>query len=217
MTPASSRRRTRSPRSSSPLEVAPGKLRWRCTPDLLGVRSLDEVPPLREIIGQDRALRALEVGLEMKHYGYNIFVTGFPGTGRATTIRRMLAEFEKRNVELTDKCFVHNFRDADTPVMISLPPGMGMAFKKDMATLLQELLKGIPAIFESRRYIEQRKAMLEHFQDRQRTVLKDFERKVKERGFEVIQVQGSGSARPEIAPVIDGTPISVEQLHAKAD
>jgi predicted ATP-dependent protease len=59
--------------------------------------------------------------------------------------------------------------------------------------------------------------MLEHFQDRQRTVLKDFERKVKERGFEVIQVQGSGSARPEIAPVIDGTPISVEQLHAKAD
>lgn len=184
---------------------------------MLNITSMMDVKPLKEIIGQDRALRALEIGLEMKHYGYNIFVTGFPGTGRATTIRRMLSDFEHRTVELTDKCYVHNFRDPDTPVMLALPAGHGLLFKKDMGNFLNELLKGVPAIFESRRYVEQRKTMLEHFQDRQRIVLKDFEKKVKEKGFEVVQIQGGAGTRPEIAPVIEGTPVSIEQLHAKAD
>ncbi len=216
------KRRTTTPgtakrRAHQTLEVPVDKLRWHCTPAVLGITSMEDAKPLTETIGQGRALRALEIGLEMKHYGYNIFVTGFPGTGRATTIRRMLSEFENRQVELTDKCYVHNFRDADTPQMLSFPAGQGVAFKREMANFLGELQKGVPAIFESRRYIEQRKAMLEHFQDRQRTVLKDFEKKVKDRGFEVVQVQGGGGTRPEIAPVVDGTPISIEQLHAKAD
>ncbi len=184
---------------------------------MLGISDIRDVQPLKEIIGQDRALRALQVGLEMKHYGYNIFVTGLPGTGRATTIRRLLHEFENRKAELTDTCYVYNFRDPDTPMKLTLPPGQGMAFKKDMENFLTELQKGIPAVFESRRYTEQRKATLEHFQDRQRSVLKDFEKRVKEKGFEVVQVQGASSSRPEIAPVIDGAPMSIEQLHAKVD
>jgi ATP-dependent Lon protease len=65
--------------------------------------------------------------------------------------------------------------------------------------------------------VEQRKTILEHFQDRQRSVLKDFERKVKERGFEVVQVQGGPANRPEIAPLIDGAPVSIEQIHARVD
>ncbi len=213
-----SRKRRGAPRlSPGTEELAPEALRWRCTPDMLGISDIRDVQPLKEIIGQDRALRALQVGLEMKHYGYNIFVTGLPGTGRATTIRRLLHEFENRTAELSDTCYVYNFRDPDTPMKLTLPPGQGMAFKKDMENFLTELQKGIPAVFESRRYTEQRKATLEHFQDRQRSVLKDFEKRVKEKGFEVVQVQGASSSRPEIAPVIDGAPVSIEQLHAKVD
>ena len=212
-----SRTSSTAPRFVQQHELPVESLRWSCTPEMLGITSMLDVKPLKEIIGQDRALRALEIGLEMKHYGYNIFVTGLPGTGRATTIRRMLADFEHRAVELTDKCYVHNFRDPDTPVMLTLAVGQGTSFKKDMGVFLNELLKGVPAIFESRRYVEQRKAMLEHFQDRQRIVLKDFEKKVKEKGFEVVQIQGGAGNRPEIAPVIEGTPISIDQLHAKAD
>jgi lon-related putative ATP-dependent protease len=200
-----------------PKEIPVERLRWRCTPDTLGISSIEEALPLNEIIGQDRALRALHVGLEMKHYGYNIFVTGLPGTGRMTTITRMLHEFESRPAQLTDKCYVYNFRDPDAPMMLTLPAGQGMTFKKDMEGLLNELLKGIPGVFESRRYIEQRKGLLEHFQDRQRSVLKDFERKVKDRGFEVVQVQGGAGNRPEIAPLVDGAPASIEQLRAKVD
>jgi ATP-dependent Lon protease len=178
---------------------------------------MEHVKPLKEIIGQDRALRALQLGLEMQHRGYNIFATGLPGTGKTTTIRRMLHDFEAQPAELTDKVYVHNFKDPDAPMIITLPAGKGLQLKKDMENVVAELLKGVPAVFESRRYLEQRKSLLEHFQDRQRSVLKDFEKRVKERGFEVVQVQGGTSSRPEIAPVMDGNPVSIEQIHAKAD
>jgi len=204
-------------RTKHPSEVSIKALRWTCKPSQLGISTMESVEPLKEIIGQDRALRALKVGLEMKHEGYNIFVTGQPGTGRTTTITRMLRDYANRPATLMDKCYVYNFRDPDSPTMISLPAGQGITFKKDVETFLSELLKGIPAVFESRRYIEQRKSLLEHFQDRQRTILKDFEKKVKEKGFEVVQVQGGASARPEIAFVLDGAPVGMENLMARAD
>jgi lon-related putative ATP-dependent protease len=199
------------------LEVTPEALRWTCKPSQLGIRSTENVKPLDTIIGQDRAVRALKVGLEMKHEGYNIFATGVPGTGRTTTITRMLREYAARPATLLDKCYVYNFRDPDSPTMLSFPAGQGLAFKKDMDTFLAELQKGIPGVFESRRYVEQRKSLLEHFQDRQRTILKDFEKKVKEKGFEVVQVQGAANARPEIAFVLDGNPVGMENMIAKAD
>ena len=201
----------------NPLEVTPQSLRWTCKPSQLGISSMENVEPLDRIIGQDRAVRALKIGLEMKHEGYNIFATGLPGTGRTTTITRMLREYATRPAKLLDKCYVYNFRDPDSPTMLSLPAGQGLAFKKDMETFLSELQKGIPAVFESRRYVEQRKSLLEHFQDRQRTILKDFEKKVKEKGFEVVQVQGAANARPEIAFLLDGNPVGMENLIAKAD
>ncbi|MBK7259992.1 MAG: AAA family ATPase [Ignavibacteriae bacterium] len=204
-------------RTRHPLELPASSLRWRCTTAAIGVEKVDDVTPLHDIIGQDRALQALALGLDIKHNGYNVFVTGFSGTGRTTTIRRLLKEIEQRPAELTDKCYVHNFRDPDSPVLITLPAGKGRDFKKDMSTMLTELTKAIPSVFESRRYAEQRKSTLEHFQNRQRSVLRDFEKKVKERGFEVVQMQAGGGNRPEIAPLIDGAPSSMDQLAARVE
>ncbi|MFN0158089.1 MAG: AAA family ATPase [Bacteroidota bacterium] len=217
---SSIRKSTTKKSSASPTtasELKPEQLRWSCVPESLGIRNLESVKPSKEVIGQDRALRALRVGLEMMHNGYNIFVTGRSGTGRTTTIKKLLHEYEHRTTELTDKCYVHNFRDADAPLMIALHAGKGLEFKKDMSSLLAELQKAIPAAFESRRYQEQRKVLLEHFQNRQRSVLKDFEKKVKEKGFEVVQVQTGPGMRPEIAPLVDGNPMSVDGLQAKVD
>lgn len=198
-------------------EILPKFLRWECKQDTLGITAIEDATFVKDIIGQDRALRALRVGLEMTHAGYNVFATGLSGTGRTTTIKRLLREYEGGPAELTDKCYVHNFHDPDSPMLIVLPAGQGLAFKKDMETFLNELQKGIPAAFESRRYQEQRKSLLEHFQDRQRSVLKDFEKRVKERGFEVVQVQAGSSMRPEIVPVVGGNPVNMEQLQAKVD
>ncbi len=204
-------------RRRHPLELPATSLRWHCEPSSLGVNRIEEVTPLHEIIGQDRALRALSLGLDMKHAGYNVFVTGNAGTGRTTAIKQLLQGFSEQPANLTDKCYVHNFRDPDSPVMIALPAGQGTAFKKDMTAFLAEIQKAIPAVFESRRYADQRKSTLGHFQDRQRTILREFEKRVREQGFEVVQIQGGSGTRPEIVPVIDGNPATLEQFHARID
>jgi lon-related putative ATP-dependent protease len=193
-------------------EVPVKQLRWRCDPDQLGVATTDDAKPINEIIGQDRALRALRLGLEMKHPGYNVFVTGFSGTGRMTTIKRLLADVGQTSVALRDRCYVNNFRNPDQPILITLKAGEGCALRDDMAALIQDLIKNIPSAFERKRFKEERKRLMELFQERQQSVLKDFERRVREKGFEVTQVQVGQSMRPDISPIVNNQPVTFDQM-----
>jgi ATP-dependent Lon protease len=194
--------------------VSPEQLRWQCDPSRLGVKSTDDVSASTEIIGQERAVRALQVGLEMKHQGYNIFVTGLSGTGRTTTVRRLLEERKTDGSDLKDHCFVFNFKQPDMPISISLPAGQGRSLKEDMENFIRGLLADIPAIYESQRYQDARKSVLEHFQDRQKTVLQDFEKKVKENGFDLVQVQVGNIMRPDVVPVVGGNAVNLDQVEA---
>ena len=47
-------------------------LRCDCNPDEFDFECTSELSPLVEIIGQDRALRAIEFGVGMKSHGYKI-------------------------------------------------------------------------------------------------------------------------------------------------
>ena len=158
------------PTSRPVREIPLNELRWNCDPDSLGIRTTDDVRPTKEIIGQERALKALRLGLEMKHPGYNVFVTGFSGTGRMTTIKRMLSELQERSSTLFDRCYVHNFRNPDQPMLLTLPAGDGAAFRQAMRDLIGDLLKNIPAAFERKRYKDERKKTMELFQARQQSV-----------------------------------------------
>ncbi|HTP13998.1 MAG TPA: ATP-binding protein [Bacteroidota bacterium] len=192
--------------------VKPELLRWQCDPKSLKIKTTDEIVPSRDIIGQERALRALRVGLEMEHFGYNIFVTGLSGTGRTTTIKRMLKDFEKKPTDLFDHCYVNNFKDPDSPLAITLPAGQGRALKQDMENFVKDLLRDIPAVYESRRFQQERKTVMQHFQDRQKIVLQDFEKRVKERGFDLVQVQVGNMTRPDIVPVVNNNPTNFDQI-----
>jgi len=138
----------------------------------------------------------------MNHFGYNIFVTGISGTGRTTTIKRLLKTFEGEQDGLRDHCYVYNFKHPDLPVAISLPAGQGKSLKDDMANLVRDLQRDLPALYESHRFQQARKEVVSHFQERQRSVLLDFEKKVKEKGFELVQVQVGNLMRPDIVPVV---------------
>ena len=188
------------------------KLRWRCDPASIKVRSSADIKPTRDIIGQERALRSLRVGLAMNHFGYNIFVTGISGTGRTTTIRRLLKAFEGKTDNLRDHCYVYNFKHPDLPIVISLPAGQGKSLKEDMANLIRDLSRDLPAMYESQRFQQARKEVVSHFQERQRSVLLDFEKKVKEKGFELVQVQVGNLMRPDIVPVVGEKATNFEEV-----
>lgn len=194
------------------IEVPVSKLRWQLDSSKLKFKSFDDIKPSKEIIGQERALRALRLGLEMKHFGYNVFVAGFSGTGRTTTIKRLLKEFAGKKTNLYDFCYLHNFDNPDQPILVQLKAGEGSALKKEMTDFLDDLLRDIPAVFESKRFQEERKKIIEHFQSRQRIVLKEFEKKVKAKGFEVVQVQVGPTVRPDVVPIINDAPVNFEQI-----
>lgn len=193
-------------------ELKVNELRWHCSRKTLRLKPSDEAAAGRKIAGQDRAMKAIRLGMEMKRRGYNIFVTGSSGTGRLTTIKQFIADAQDQKVALKDRAYVHNFNDNDQPVLLTLEVGQGVRLRDEMDELVDELRKNIPSAFERKRFKDERKRMMEHFHQRQQSILRDFESKVKERGFEVIQVQMGPAVRPDITPVINGQPASFDQL-----
>ncbi len=196
-------------------ELTPDQLRWVCCPELVPVESSAESRPCREIIGQERALRAIQTGLDIKSLGYNIFITGMVGTGRTTTITQLLDQLEKGAKTPDDILYVHNFRHPDEPVLIMLPAGRGRAFAEAMAQLIEMLKANIPQLLKSPYYAEKRDALVESQQKKQRELLQAFEEEVAAQGFSVIQVQMGLFSRPDLIPVLEGQPVPFAKIEAQ--
>jgi len=193
-------------------ELTPGELRWSCPPDLIPVASSDEARACEEIIGQERALRAIQTGLDIKSLGYNVFITGMVGTGRTTTVKQLLERLEKGDRIPEDILYVHNFKYPDEPVLIMLPAGQGKEFGEAMASLIDMLKTNIPHLLKSPYYTEKRDAIVETQQKKQRDILQKFEEVVAEQGFSVIQVQMGMFSRPDLIPVLDGQPVPFPKI-----
>jgi ATP-dependent Lon protease len=198
-------------------EVPIEKLRWKCDPNKIPFETTADISPCQEIIGQDRALEAIKVGLSINSIGYNIFITGLSGTGRFTTIKRVLEEMDVKGKIPNDICYVNNFKNPDMPHMLSLPAGQGNAFKKEMETLIETLKKKIPLIFENETYLNKKKELVEKFRTKQAEMFRDFEKKVNKEGFALVQIQMGPYSRPGIFPVIEGNPVNIEQLESLAE
>jgi lon-related putative ATP-dependent protease len=193
--------------------LSPAKLRWHCSEDCIETTS-GKTAPFYDIIGQPRAVEALRMGLQMKQAGFNVFVTGLSGTGRMTTVKRMLQEIESKGTKPDDLCYVNNFKNLDQPMAISLQAGKGKSFRADVNRLVDSLTKGIPAVFESDEYQQARKKVAEKFNQRRQAIIGAFEKDLSKQGFKLIQVQMGPFVRPDVLPVIEDQPTQIEQLEA---
>ena len=72
------------------LEVPIEKLRWRCEPGSLHFETTNDLTPLEGLLGQERAQKALTLGVEIARPGYNVYVCGASGTGRMTAVQQIL-------------------------------------------------------------------------------------------------------------------------------
>ena len=200
------------------LETVPvEKLRWQCNPDLLPDETTEAIEPCREIIGQERALEAIHLGLDIGSIGYNIFITGLTGTGRFTTIKCVLEEMDVKGKIPNDLCYVNNFKNPDMPHMLILPAGQGNALKKEMETLIESLKKKIPLSFENETYLNKKKEVVERYRNKQAEIFREFEKKVNKEGFTLVQIQMGPYSRPGIFPLVEGNPVNIEQLDAMVE
>src|ERR1700687_879807 len=113
-------------------ELAPTKLRWRCELPRIPFETTAQSELREGFIGQERALRALKMGVELSAPGYNVFVCGLAGTSRGGTIAKMIEDLHPQTKPSLDRCYVNNFKITDRPRLLSLPRGQANGFKKDM-------------------------------------------------------------------------------------
>ncbi len=195
-------------------ELTPAALRWTCPPADVPFATTSECPYCDEIIGQERALKAIQTGLDIKSLGYNIFITGMVGTGRTTTVKRLLEKLEKGDRTPDDLLYVNNFKVPDEPLLLVLPAGSGKLFAKAMDKLIEMLRANIPALLKSKYYSEKRDQIVERQQKKQKDRLQAFEEEAAALGFTVIQVQMGLFTRPDLIPVMDGAPVPFAKLDA---
>ena len=191
-------------------ELPVAKLRRICDPKMLGYETTEEVEPLETIIGQERAVRALEFGLGIRGLGFNIYVTGPPGTGKTTAVKRFLEEVARGKDVPPDWCYVNDFRDPYRPKALRLPPGRGREFQKDMKNLVEGARREIPRVFESEEYAAKKEATVQGFQRQRQEILSQMGEKAQAEGF-LIQMSPGGLL---IVPVKEGKPLSEEEFVA---
>ncbi len=193
--------------------VAVDQLRWQCDGGDLCFQSTEEVSIFPAILGQDRAVRAITMGLEMDYPGYNIYVSGASGTGRTTTVRYLLKDprFEKERPD--DLCYVNNFKTPDMPLVLMLPAGDGLKFRKEMEAFVDHLRQAVPHYMESDQVREQREALIETFNRQQAELIKEFEQRANKEQFTLVQIQLGPYTKPDVLPLINGQPIPLESLN----
>jgi lon-related putative ATP-dependent protease len=202
--------RTRMKETSMDYEVPIDKLRNACDPQEFGFAATDSVEPLVGIVGQERALRALRFGLSMENEGFNIYVAGWPGSGRTSAVMSFLGEVAKRKPTPPDWCYVNNFADPYYPKAIRLSPGQGRQFSHDVHTLISEIRDRIPLAFESEQYTQKREAVLGALEQQRQAILAAAERVAQQKGF-TIQTSPSGLA---LVPLKDGRAVTEEEFVA---
>ena len=172
-----------------------------------------KLKPCTGIIGQERATRAIRMGLEMSKEGYNIFISGIKGTGRSTTIKMFLDQItSQKNQVPEDKVFVHNFNDPSMPICLRLEAGCGQRLRKDMHNMVRYFIRVLPHQFEDVAFKNERNAILEKAVETKRQAINDFETKAKSAGFTVVEVRGDGRVKPTLVPLLEDKPVDFSKL-----
>jgi predicted ATP-dependent protease len=192
------------------------RLRWQCDPADFSFECTDQLVPLQEFIGQDRAVSSLEFGLAMDRPGYNIFVTGLTGTGKASAIKSYVEKAVEKRKQRTagyypdDWCYVYNLADPGSPQSVRLPAGKGKVFRDQVRQLLDTIKAEIGRAFGSDEYQKQRQALVEEGQASHRELLQSLEAEARSAGF-VIQPSPAGI---NLIPLVEERPMTPQEFAA---
>ncbi len=194
----------------NPHELSPAELRSVCDPKSFTFKDTSEVELLDKVIGQERAVRAIDFGLNMKSPGYNIFVTGIEGTGKSTIVRDIVHQHARTLPTPDDWCMVNNFKDEYRPKAISLPHGRAIEFSKKMNKMIEDLKKEMPQAFESESYQEKKSAIQNKYSKKQQKIMQQLERSAKEKQMQINKTKAGLQA----VPILDNEPISMKKFRS---
>ncbi len=164
-------------------KISANETRLACDPKTFNFNRNEKIVPHGILIGQERAVRALRFGLDIRDKGFNIYVAGSPGTGRTTAIERFLQEIAVNKPVPMDWCYVHNFDDNYRPRALRLPAGRARELQKDMEGFIKSAAHGIREAFEGEQYAAQQENTLKSFQEQKEQIIEKMGEFARQNGF----------------------------------
>jgi lon-related putative ATP-dependent protease len=181
--------------------------------DALPFQTTAELEPLNEIVGQSRAMAALEVGLGIRQPGYNIFAAGLSGTSKIEMIKETLQRRLAGSPPPDDWIYVNNFDDPDQPWAIRLKPGQGRQLERDMDRLVTRLKEALPKAFRQQEFRDEKDQLSRKYEKKLEEYTNRLTDMAKTRGFEVLFTpNGQISFLPYIDGKIAESPEQLERL-----
>ncbi|MEH0689366.1 AAA family ATPase [Vibrio cholerae] len=157
----------------------------------LDSKSTKELAPIDEIVGQERAQKAVEFAMSIKEKGYNIYAIGQNGLGKRTMILRYLNRHKHDESALYDWCYVANFEDIRTPRVLKLPCGVGSRLKQDIEKLMGKLVNAMPLAFDNELYYSRADKLKNQLAAKQEAELANITKEAKAKGISLtITTQG---------------------------
>jgi len=191
-------------------ELPPARLRRTCDPRTFSFSTTDDLAPLTDIVGQERAIEALWLGLSLHdpQHRYNIYVSGEPGLGKTSAVSRLLEQVSRTRPVPPDICYVHNFRVPHMPRYLLLPAGRGRELRQDMERCIEFVAHELPRVLESDEFKTRTKKERDRISHERDEEFHELEAKAAQLGF---ALQRTPLGINTIPLKGDGTPYSQEE------
>jgi lon-related putative ATP-dependent protease len=196
--------------AAPPQALEASELRRVVNPSSLGFKTTDELHPITGLIGQERALKAIQFGANIKSHDYNMFVLGPPASGKSTAVRAHLGPRAAEAPAPADWVYVYNFESPNRPKALKLPHGRAKTLARGMIAALDELRSVLPARFEGEDYQVRRRAIDEQFRAGNEEALEALSKKAQAQNIALLRTP-TGFA---MAPMHEGKVVKPEVFNA---
>ena len=186
------------------------ELRRSVEPASLGFKTTADLHPIAGLIGQDRALKAIQFGANIKSHDFNIFVLGPAASGKSTAVKAHLIPKAAEGATPPDWVYVNNFDNPNRPKALRLPSGRGGALARGMVAALDELRSVLPALFEGEDYQVRRRAIDEQFRSGQDEAFEALNAKAQAQNIAVLRTPTGFT----MAPMHEGKVVKPEVFNA---
>lgn len=212
MTPTDRKKPALSP--AAPRELSAEEVAFTVPAAELPFATTEDIAVAPGWVGQERALAALELGLGVRHAGYNIYVSGLGGTQREQTLATLLTELTHGFPRPGDRVLVQNFQNRDRPRTFYLPAGQGKELRHDLEELVEDLMRALPETFRKETFEEEKERLAENYGHEGEEIAKALQERAAEKGF-ALQPHPQGGII--FIPLKDGHPMEAEELQKLSD
>ena len=179
-------------------------------PDRIPWENSDAIPRNghRRAAPQPRALRALELALNIRAAGYNVYLSGEANLGRTYMLKEFLAPRVRRASTPPDLLYVNNFEDPDRPRLLSVPAGQGKKLRVLLSRALNDVRKELPARLDNETYVKKHSEIQDRFQSVRTGLIRQMDKTAGKQGFN-LDMDDQGALT--LYPLVEGKRLSEEE------